>query len=136
MRRPELTPALDTSPPVHHTSRAQPRLIGGSGLSGGCNTGYVIEEETRFFQGAGTVYRVDGILLTEVATTLADDGYQPFHDGAYAIEDDGASLRVWYRPGRGVSPTGQVSTDGDPAFTLPKIESAMTSCATGGSGGI
>ena len=33
MRRPELTPAPDTSPPADHPIRAHPRFIGGSRLS-------------------------------------------------------------------------------------------------------
>jgi hypothetical protein len=33
MRRPELTPALDTSPHADHDRPAHPRLIGGSRLS-------------------------------------------------------------------------------------------------------
>ncbi|ALJ18593.1 hypothetical protein AOA12_01160 [Microbacterium sp. No. 7] len=35
MRRPELTPAPDTSPPADHPGPGRPRLIGGSRLSVG-----------------------------------------------------------------------------------------------------
>ena len=96
-------------------------------ISAGCETGYVVEEESFLLSGRGTVYRTDGIFVTAVEQTTGDDGYHPFDDGAYAVEDGGDSLRVWYNV---VSDDegGPISTRGEPAFTLPKLRDRALAC--------
>jgi len=93
----------------------------------GCETGYVVEERSFLLAGFGTVYRQDGIFYTRMATTSGDDGYQPFHDNAYAVTDDGTSLHVWYIV-KSVSEPEPVSTAGEPAFTLPKVTGRGFTC--------
>ena len=95
--------------------------------SDGCETGYVVEERSFLLAGFGTVYRQDGIFYTRMATTTGDDGYRPFHNNAYAVADDGASLHVWYNIGQGYD-GGPVPTRGEPAFTLPKVTGRDFTC--------
>ncbi|PVW02962.1 hypothetical protein DEA06_14405 [Microbacterium sp. Gd 4-13] len=96
-------------------------------VSAGCETGYVVEEEAFLLAGWGTVYRTDGVLVTAVERTGGDDGYRPFEDGAYAVVDDGDSLRVWYTFNFDYS-AAPVATDRDPDFTLPKLTDRSVSC--------
>lgn len=96
-------------------------------VASGCDTGYVVEEESFLFAAWGTVYRRDGLLITTVDQFTADDGYHPFADGAYAVVDTGDSLDVWYSFAFDYSAT-PVSADGDPAFTLPKLTDRTSSC--------
>lgn len=96
-------------------------------VSAGCETGYVVKETAFLHVASGTVYRTDGILVTAVGWVSGDDGYTPFDDGAYAVVDDGETLRVWYnvhfdRPG------APVLTDGAPDFTLPKLSDRTFAC--------
>lgn len=96
-------------------------------VSAGCETGYVVEEESFLLAGWGTVYRTDGVLATAVARTAGDDGYHPFADGAYAVSDDGASLRVWY-DGHFDYSAAPVSTDRRPDFELPALRDRSHVC--------
>ncbi len=96
-------------------------------ISAGCETGYVMEEESFLLAGRGTVYRTDGIFVTAVEQTGGDDGYHPFADGAYAVVDDGDSLRVWYSFSFDYQ-AAPIATDGEPAFTLPKLTDRPFSC--------
>ena len=95
--------------------------------SGGCETGYVVEERSFLLAGFGTVYRQDGIFYTRMAATTGDDGYRPFRNNAYAVIDDGTSLHVWYSIGQGYD-GGPVPTTGEPAFTLPKVTGRDFTC--------
>ncbi len=96
-------------------------------VSAGCETGYVVKEMALLHVASGTVYRTDGILVTAVEWVSGDDGYTPFDDGAYAVVDDGETLRVWYnvRFDRSGAP---VPTDGAPDFTLPKLNDRTFAC--------
>lgn len=96
-------------------------------ISAGCETGYVIEEDSFLLAGWGTVYRTDGIFATAVERTGGDDGYHPFADGAYAVAGDGDALPVWYSSSFDylAAPT---ATDGEPAFTLPTRTDRAFSC--------
>ena len=96
-------------------------------ISAGCETGYVVEEESFLFAGSGTVYRADGILVTAVEQTSGDDGYHPFDDGAYAVEADGDTLEVWYNINVDYA-AAPVSTDGEPSFTLPQLTDPTFAC--------
>ncbi len=96
-------------------------------VASGCETGYVIEEESFLFAAWGTVSRRDGLLVTTVDQFTADDGYHPFADGAYTVVDTGDSLEVWYSFAFDYSAT-PVSADGNPAFTLPKLTDRTLSC--------
>jgi hypothetical protein len=96
-------------------------------VSGGCETGYVVEEESFLLSGSGTVYRRDGIFVTAVDHTVGDDGYHPFADGAYVVVDDGDALRVWYSISFDPS-AAPLSTGADPAFTLPKLTDQAHRC--------
>lgn len=96
-------------------------------ISAGCETGYVVEEESFLLAGWGTVYRTDGIFVTAVEKTLGDDGYHPFADGAYAVLDDGDSLRVWHCSVFDYSAT-PVRTDREPDFTLPRLTDRSFPC--------
>ncbi|MBZ4487678.1 hypothetical protein LQ938_02505 [Microbacterium sp. cx-55] len=96
-------------------------------VAAGCETGYVVEEESFLFAAWGTVYRRDGLLVTAVDQFTADDGYHPFADGAYTVVDTGDSLDVWYSFAVDYSAT-PVSADGDPAFTVPKLTDRTLSC--------
>lgn len=96
-------------------------------VSAGCETGYVVEEESFLLAGWGTVYRTDGLLVTAVEQTGGDDGYHPFEDGAYAVVDDGDSLRVWYTFNFDYY-AAPVVTDRDPDFTLPKLTDRNVLC--------
>jgi len=87
-------------------------------LSGGCATGYVVQEDTFLFAARGTVYRQDGILATPVARTSGDDAYRAFQDGGYAVIEDDTSLRVWYNIRRDHA-AAPVATVGEPALVLP-----------------
>lgn len=96
-------------------------------VSAGCETGYVVEEDSFLLAGWGTVYRTDGIFVTAVEQTGGDDGYHPFADGAYAVVDDGDALRVWYSFNSDYM-AAPIATDGEPAFTLPKLTDRAFSC--------
>ncbi len=96
-------------------------------VNAGCETGYVVVEESFMLAGWGTVYRTDGIFVTAVEKTLGDDGYHPFADGAYAVVDDGESLRVWHGIAFDYS-AAPVSTDRDPDFVLAKLTDRTFSC--------
>lgn len=96
-------------------------------VSAGCETGYVVEEDSFLLAGWGTVYRTDGILVTAVARTSGDDGYRPFDDGAYAVGDDGDALRVWYNVNSDPW-AAPVATDREPDFTLPKLTDRTFAC--------
>ena len=96
-------------------------------VSAGCETGYVVEEESFLLSGRGTVYRTVGLLVTAVERTVGDDGYHPFADGAYAVVEKGDSLRVWYDAARDYE-AAPVPTDGAPAFTLPKLDDRTLPC--------
>lgn len=86
-------------------------------VSAGCETGYVVAERSFLLAGSGTVYRADGLYVTDVARTTGDDGYHPFFDGAYTVQERRGLLAVWYnidrKDGQPPAPTGE------PAFTLP-----------------
>lgn len=97
-------------------------------VAAGCETGYVVEEESFLLAGWGTVYRRDGLLITTADQFRADDGYRPFADGAYTVVDAGDSLYVWYRFAFDYSAT-PVSTDRDPDIVLPKLTDRTLSCA-------
>jgi hypothetical protein len=103
-------------------------LTGGATItdltSNGCSTGYVVEEESFMFGAWGTVYRDQGLILTAVETTSADDGYHPFADGAYVAKDEGSSLRVWYDFARALGDSHVVDTAVEPAFRLPALPDA------------
>lgn len=96
-------------------------------ISAGCETGYVVEEESFLLAGWGTVYRTDGIFVTAVERTGGDDGYHPFADGAYAVVDDGDELGVWYTVSFDDT-AAPVATDREPDFTLPKLTDRPLSC--------
>lgn len=96
-------------------------------VAAGCETGYVVEEESFLLAGWGTVYRRDGLLVTTADQFTADDGYHPFADGAYAVVDTGDSLHVWYSFVFDYS-AAPVSTDRDPDFVLPKLTDRTLSC--------
>lgn len=96
-------------------------------VSGGCETGYVVVEESFLLSGTGTVYRADGMVATAVATTVGDDGYHPFDDGAYAVAEHAGGLQVWYDVSS--SPSGEpVSTNDGPAFVLPERTDRVFAC--------
>lgn len=92
-------------------------------MSEGCDTGYLVEERSFMFAATGTVYRREGLLITRVERTSADDGYHPFADNAYVAVDDGTSIQVWYN-GIHTYEGGAVSTFGEPAFTIPTLTRA------------
>lgn len=96
-------------------------------VSAGCETGYVVEEESFLLAGWGTVYRTNGIFVTSVERTGGDDGYHPFADGAYAVVDDGDSLGVWYSFSFD-DMAAPIPTDGEPAFTLPTLTDRVFAC--------
>lgn len=96
-------------------------------VSGGCETGYVVEEESFLLLGSGTVYRTDGIFVTAVERTGGDDGYHPFADGAYAVVADGDELLVWYTFNFDYT-AAPVATDREPDFTLAKLIDQTFSC--------
>jgi hypothetical protein len=83
----------------------------------GCDSGYVVVEESFLFAGWGTVYQQDGIIVHRVERTSTDDGYRPFAVGAYGTKRAGEGIQVWYnfeyqwRAG--------VDTHREPDFTLP-----------------
>jgi hypothetical protein len=94
---------------------------------GGCETGYMVEEESFLLAGRGTVYRQDGLIITAAGRFSADDGYHPFADGAYTVTVSGDSLHVWYSFAFDYSATA-VSTDRDPDFVLPKLGDRALPC--------
>lgn len=96
-------------------------------VSAGCDTGYVVREDAFLLAAWGDVYRMDGILATEVARTSGDDGYRPFADGAYAVTEEGGVLRVWYDIVRDPY-AGPVRMQGDPAFVLPARADRAPDC--------
>lgn len=96
-------------------------------VAAGCETGYVVEEESFLLAGWGTVYRRDGLLVTIADEFTADDGYHPFADGAYTVVDADDSLHVWYSFAFDYSAV-PVSTDRDPDFVLPKVTDRVLSC--------
>lgn len=101
-------------------------------IADGCDTGYVVKEESFLLVGSGTVYRQDGLLVAAVARTSGDDGYHPFADGAYSVTASGASLDVWYS--HDLDPfAAPVTTDRDPDLTLPILTGRTPACglATG-----
>lgn len=86
--------------------------------SAGCETGYVVEEQSFLLAGWGTVYRQDGLVVTSVARTGGDDGYRPFLRGSYKVVEDGVWLHVWYNNGSSTD-RQSVDTTRMPALTLP-----------------
>ncbi|WP_336647699.1 hypothetical protein [Microbacterium sp. MMO-10] len=96
-------------------------------LSDGCETGYIVEERSFLFAASGTVFRSDGIFVTAVESTRADDGYHPFADGAYVVEQSGDALRVRYAASRKAA-ASPVSTAGASAFFLPKLAGHTRAC--------
>lgn len=96
-------------------------------ISGGCDTGYVVREDSFLLAGWGTVYRLDGILATRVASTTGDDGYRPFSEGAYTVLEDGGMLRVWYAGTRPLE-ASPVIPKGDPAFVVPALTDRSRTC--------
>lgn len=99
--------------------------------SAGCETGYVVVERSFLLGGSGTVYRVDGVYVTEVAHTIGDDGYHPFFDGAYTVQEKGDVLEVWYsveeNGGEPASATGshpQTRPSPSPFAPIPRVEVA------------
>jgi len=96
-------------------------------VADGCDTGYVVVEESFVFARTGTVYRPDGLLATAVAHTRGEYDYRPFADGAYTVVDDGAQLDVWYSYAFDPA-AAPVAADGDPAFTLPTLTGRTPAC--------
>lgn len=96
-------------------------------VSAGCETGYVVEEESFLLLGSGTVYRTNGIFVNAVEQTGGDDGYHPFADGAYTVKADSDSLRVWYTFNFDYS-GAPVVTDREPDFVLPKLTDRTLAC--------
>ncbi|MDN3496917.1 hypothetical protein QL996_13325 [Planococcus sp. APC 4015] len=96
-------------------------------VSEGCETGYVVEEDSFLLAGWGTVYRADGVFVTPVERTLGDDGYRPFSVGAYAVTSEGDTHRVWYSIVNDPSAT-PVSTGRAPDFSLPVLSGRDLTC--------
>jgi len=82
----------------------------------GCETGYIVVEESFLFSVRGDVYRQDGVIVHRMQQTSGDDAFRPFANGAYVTERVGDSIHVWYSMH---SDARFVSTDGEPALTLP-----------------
>lgn len=60
----------------------------------GCDTGYVVREETHWLSSSSTLYRMDGLVGTRAATLSNPDAAMPFHDGEYAVTTQNGTLRV------------------------------------------
>lgn len=82
----------------------------------GCESGYIVKERSLLLLSSIAVFEKDGLLITPVTHTSADDGYQPFAAGTYDAWVTGDRIDGWFaiRPGS----AGSVGT-----FTLPVLQS-------------
>ena len=60
----------------------------------GCDTGYLVREENHWLSSSSSLYRMDGLVATSVASIWNADGGMPFHEGAYGVSDENGTLRV------------------------------------------
>lgn len=65
--------------------------------SGTTGRDLLVREWSFLLGGGGEVVERDGIWLTRIARTGADDGYTPFADGAYSVTDVGGELTLRWR---------------------------------------
>ncbi|WP_036324046.1 hypothetical protein [Microbacterium sp. 11MF] len=60
----------------------------------GCDTGYLVREENHWLSSSSSLYRMDGLVATGVATISNADGGMPFHERAYGASEEDGTLRV------------------------------------------
>ena len=65
-------------------------------LVDGCESGYVVEERSFLYLSSITVFEKDGLLITPVTHTSADDGHQPFAAGDYGAWVADGRLEGWF----------------------------------------
>ncbi|MFL0566426.1 hypothetical protein ACH0CG_11755 [Microbacterium sp. 179-I 1D1 NHS] len=82
----------------------------------GCDTGYVVREETHWLSSSSTLYRMDGFVGTRAATLSNPDAAMPFHDGEYAVTTQNGTLRV-----------SSASAEGGPV-AVPKLTPRAADC--------
>lgn len=97
-------------------------------LHGGCDTGYVVIERSFLMGSSGIVYRQDGpLIVTQVARSSGDDGYQPFSMGGYTVTEAEGTLTVDYAVNRPIDSTGVTGGSGS-SIVLPVLEDRTPRC--------
>ena len=90
-------------------------------LLGDCATGYVVQERSFLLAGQGSVFRVDGVLATEVARTATDDGFKAFESRAYSVAHRAGSLIITYAKSPLLSGQTMDALGGEHDFSLPAL---------------
>lgn len=85
-------------------------------LVDGCESGYVVEERSFLFLSSITVFEKDGLLITPVTHTGADDGHQPFAAGDYGAWVTAGRIEGWFA----LEPGSNARLD---RFELPLLQS-------------
>ena len=87
----------------------------------GCDSGYIVQEKSLLLVSSITIFEKDGLLVTPVTHTGADDGYQPFAEGAYDAWVEGNRIDGWFR-------FHSESAETQETFSLPLLK--LPSCHT------
>lgn len=85
-------------------------------LVDGCESGYVVEERSFLFLSSITVFEKDGLLITPVTHTGADDGHRPFAAGDYDAWVTAGRIEGWFA----LEPGSNARLD---RFELPLLQS-------------
>ncbi len=81
----------------------------------GCDSGYIVRERSLLLLSSITIFEKNGLLITPVTHTSADDGYQPFAAGAYDAWAKSNRIDGWFRFHSGSART-------QATFTLPLLK--------------